>query len=258
MLTTRATLQLRQQETLLDLLFLILYQFTTRPAPVSEGLIKGAVLSSFGTAQANGEIWEADAECQRLQLRIRDLLLVIAVEALCLAQIVSPEADDDSSSTFGATLLHSRDRIHAVHQFIMEQSEDLDAPLDHEHELVFPAWPMPVLCLAWAVVLRSLPANLQPPSGDYFQLDTTDMDADEHVVYLGAASRALRISSGLFPWLEVVLDGPLFEASKDAFSGDLAVDMAALRRSPIKGELRQLCIATDARSAHRPIRAAAH
>jgi len=238
-LTRRATLQLRQQETLLDLLFLILYQFTTRPAAVSEGLVKGAVLSGFGTMQANGEIWEADAECQRLQLRIRDLLLVIAVEALCLAQIVSPEGDD-GDSTFGATLLHSRDRLHAVHQFIMEQSEDLDrSPEGHDEQIIFPSWPMPVLCLAWAIVLRSLPSNLQPPSGDYFNLDTTDMDADadEHVVFLGAASRALRISSGLFPWLEVILEGPLFEASKDAFSGDLAVDMAALRRSPIKGEL---------------------
>lgn len=231
----RATLQLRQQETLLDLLFLILYQYTTRPAVVSEGLVKGTVLSSFGTAQANGEIWETDEECQRLQLRIRDLLLVIAVEALCLAQIVSPESEDEGDR-FGATLLHSRDSIHAVHQFIMEQSEDLEAPPEAD-EIIFPTWPMPVLCLAWAVVLRSLPANLQPPSGDYFNLDTTDMNSDEHVVYLGAASRALRISSGLFPWLEVILSGPLFQASKDAFSGDLAVDMAALRRSPLKGEL---------------------
>lgn len=162
-------------------------------------------------------------------------MVIIAVEAMCLAQIVSPESDEDDNR-FGATLLHSRDRIHAVHQFLMEQSEDLEG--EHADDLVFPAWPMPVLCLAWSIVLRSLPANLQPPSGDYFQLDTGEMGDDgEPDVYIAVANRALRLSSGLFPWLEVILQGPLFEGAKDAFSGDLAVDMAALRRSPLKGEL---------------------
>lgn len=195
-------------------------------------MIKGTVLSGFGTAQANGEIWQNDEECQRLQYRIRDLLVVIAVEAMCLAQILSPEANDEAD-TFGATLLHSRDRLHAVHSFIMEQTEDL-APGHPEAETVFPHYPTPILCLAWAVVLRSLPPHLQPPSGEDFQLDTTHMSGDDPVVYLGAATRALRLSSGLFPWFESILQGPLFEATKDAFSGDLAVDMASLRRSPIK------------------------
>lgn len=167
--------------------------------------------------------------------RIRDLMVIIAVEAMCLAQIVSPESEDEMDNRFGATLLHSRDRIHAVHQFLMEQSEDLEG--DHSEDLVFPAWPMPVLCLAWSIVLRSLPANLQPPSGDYFQLDTGEIEDGEPEIYIAVANRALRLSSGLFPWLEVILQGPLFEGAKDAFSGDLAVDMAALRRSPLKGKL---------------------
>jgi hypothetical protein len=62
------------------------------------------------------------------------------------------------------------------------------------------------------------------------------MGADEPVVFFTAASRALRLASGLFPWLEAVLEGPLFEASKD-ISGGLAVNMGALRRSPLKGEM---------------------
>lgn len=228
---------MRQQEALLDLLFLTLYQFTTRPAAVSEALIKGSVMSNFGMAQANAEIWDNDAECQRLLYRIRDLMVIIAVESMCLAQIVSPESDEDDNR-FGATLLHSRDRIHSVHEFLMEQSEDLVG--DDSEELVFPAWPMPVLCLAWSIVLRALPPNLQPPSGDYFQVDTGEMDGGEPDVYIAVANRTLRLSSGLFPWLEVILQGPLFEGAKDAFSGDLAVDMAALRRSPLKGTLKPM------------------
>lgn len=221
---------MRQQEALLDLLFLVLYQYATRPAVISEGLVKGAVLSGFGTAQANEAVFEHDAECERLKLRIRDLVTVIAVEALCLAQIVSPEGEGEAGdNTFGATLLHSSDRIFAVHSFLMEESDGLEEATD-----VFPPWPMAILCLAWAVVLRSLPANLQPPTSDYFQVDTAEM-ADEPLAYIGMANRALRLSSGLFPWLEVILEGPLFEGVKDAVSGDLAVDLAALRRSPLKG-----------------------
>ncbi|GMK57122.1 hypothetical protein CspeluHIS016_0309620 [Cutaneotrichosporon spelunceum] len=226
-----ATLQLRQQETLLDLLFLVLYQFTTRPAAVSEGLIKAAVMSHFGTRQANREVWDQDPECERLSTRVRDLVLLIAIESLCLAQIVSPEAEDDN--TFGATLLHSRDNIHAVHQFIVENSDELSEA--HQHKPgVLPEWPMAILCLGWAIVLRSLPPNLQPPTKDYFQLDTNDMDTAESMGFIDMANRALRVSSGLFPWLEAILSGPLYETSKDAFSGDLADDMAALRRSPFK------------------------
>jgi nuclear pore complex protein Nup188 len=198
---------------------------------VSEGLIKGAVMSLFGTRQANREVWDQDAECQRLSTRVRDLVLLIAIESLCLAQIVSPEAEDDN--TFGATLIHSRDNIHAVHQFILEYSEELSEA--HQPEAgVFPEWPIAVLCLGWAIVLRSLPPNLQPPSKDYFHLDTSDMDSAEITSFIDMANRALRISSGLFPWLEAILVGPLYETSKDAFSGDLADDMAALRRSPFK------------------------
>lgn len=223
---------MRQQETLLDLLFLILYQFTTRPAAVSEGLVKGAVMSLFGTRQANRDVWDQDVECVRLATRVRDLVLLIAVESLCLAQIVSPEAELEDN-TFGATLLHSRDSIHAVHSFIVENSDDLSQ--SHEPEPgIFPEWPMPILCLAWAIVLRSLPPNLQPPTGDYFHLDTSDMDSSEPMSFISIANRALRLSSGLFPWLEAVLQGPLYETVKDAFSGDLADDMAALRRSPFK------------------------
>ncbi|BEI92176.1 uncharacterized protein CcaverHIS019_0409960 [Cutaneotrichosporon cavernicola] len=226
-----ATLQLRQQETLLDLLFLVLYQFTTRPAAVSEGLIKGAVMSLFGTRQANREVWDQDTECERLSTRVRDLVLLIAIESLCLAQIVSPETEDDN--TFGATLIHSRDNIHAVHQFIFENSEEL-SDAHQPGPGVLPEWPIAILCLGWAIVLRSLPPNLQPPTNDYFQLDTNDMDSAEIMTFIDMANRALRISSGLFPWLDVILAGPLYETSKDAFSGDVADDMAALRRSPFK------------------------
>lgn len=222
-------LQLRQQESLLDLLFLVLYQFTTRPAVISEGLVKGAVLSGFGTAQANESLWEYDPECERLKLRIRDLVTIIAIEALCLAQIVSPEGESEAHK-FGATLLHSSDRIFAVHTFLVAQSDPLEEPSD-----AFPPWPIAVLCLAWAIVLRSLPANLQPPTSDYFEVDTAEMGEDEPLAYIGMANRAMRLSSGLFPWLEVILEGPLFEGAKDALSGDLAVELASLRRSPLKG-----------------------
>ncbi|KAL7421020.1 hypothetical protein Q5752_003904 [Cryptotrichosporon argae] len=225
------SLQLRQQEAILDNLFLVLYQYSMRSASVSEGLLRGAIMSGFGTLQANREIFESDPDSVRAATRIRDLLLVIAVESLCLAQVVSPEVDAEA---FGGTLLHARDRIHSVHQFILEQTEDLAQAQDE-----LPQWPIAVVALAWAIVLRSLPNALLPPSTDYFQLDTNDM-TEEPAVHVEVASRALRLSAGLFPWLEEVLSGALFEAGRE-----VVPDMAALRRSPFKDLLIGLCDLLD-------------
>ncbi|WVQ93092.1 hypothetical protein IAU59_000156 [Kwoniella sp. CBS 9459] len=216
-----ATHQLRLQDTLLNLLFVMLYQTPARPAAISEGLIKGTVMSAFGTSQANREIWETDGEAQRLSFRIRDLMVIIALEALCLGQVVAPS---DSMEESDNALLQSKEKIDSVHQFLVNYSGDL-APHHPEFapgSVPLPIWPMPIICLAWAIILRSIPQDKAPASGD------------GSVTWQDMTIRALRLPSGLFPWLETVLSGPLLESTRDVALGDGAADVGLYHRKVFK------------------------
>ncbi|KAK4685740.1 hypothetical protein P7C73_g4400, partial [Tremellales sp. Uapishka_1] len=205
-----ATYQLQMQEHLLDLLFLILYSTIARSASISEGLLRGSIMSAFGTYQANREIWDLDPDCQRLQLRIRDLLVVIAVESLCLGQVLSgPEADGSQE-----TLLQSRDKIQSVHQFLIEQSEAQEIS----------SWPMVVVCLGWSIVLQSLPDEVLPTS--------TNMDAS--TPFQRMAMMVLSPKAELFAWMETILSGSLFAQAKNTSGGQLANDMSIFRRKAMK------------------------
>lgn len=189
---------------------------------MSEGLIRGSILSGFGLSQANREIWETDPECQRLAVRIRDMTLIIAVESMCLNMVVSPGGEINTEGT----LLASRDGIFGLHLFILEHSDTLQ-PLHPEPEKWdFPITPMAVICLAWAVLLGSLPQELSPPSLGY---NEGSVQGEMH-------DRALRLPSGLFPWMEEVLAGPAIvdeeaEGDEAAPAGD-----AVYRRKVLKGE----------------------
>jgi nuclear pore complex protein Nup188 len=176
-------------------------------------------MSSFGTSQANREVWELEPECQRLISRIRDLTLVIAIEAMSLATILTPSGDPPAPGT----LLTSRDALFNTHVFILEQSEDLTQQSPEPGQSDFPVWPMAVICLGWAIALRSLSQELAPPAPGY------DGNA-----YQEMAKRALRLPSGLFPWLEDVLTGPLFQERELAFD-DPTNDPATHRRKVVKG-----------------------
>jgi len=233
----RAKHQLRLQDAFLQLLFLVQSTTTNRPAAVSEGLLKGAIMSSFGTDQANREIWEADlgdSEALRLETRIRDTMLVIALDSLCLSEIV---AGVEGSEKPEGSLLRSRDKIIAVHLFMLDQSDDLAQNDIDQENTEYPVWPMPIVCLAWSIVLWSLPPDMLPPSPGF-----------DRPIYQEFASRALQISSGLFPWLAEVLQGPLFEAGRHAVSDDLLDEGATSRRVVMKGEPRELDVYGDTSS----------
>ena len=229
LLRFRARFQLKMQNELLDLLFSNLYEFPDRPANISVGLIKGIVMSAFGTVQANREIWNADPEAQRLQQRIRDLTLVIALDALDLSTIVNAEQeqeDGEESVRPRDILLNQRDSIISLHLLLHEQSDDL-TPRDPEPPLGsvgFPIWPMPILCLGWSIVLRSLTPEMSPPSIGY-----------DRTLYEEFADRALRLPSGLFPWMEEVLCGPLFNPGVDEMDGDLSTWRRQVIRDLILG-----------------------
>jgi len=206
-----------------------LYNLPNRPPSISEGLIRGTISSGFGTSQLNRDIIDSDPECQRLQARIRDSTLLIALEAMCLTSIVEiPQVDEDEEEdgmyedTRGnGTLLKSKDSILGLNLFLLEKSEDLAANAIGEEgkEVGLASWPISVLCLAWSVVLRSLPAELQPSSLGY-----------QEEMYVEFATRALKLRSGLFPWLEWILLGPLFSTSEVVEGLDMA------RRKVVKGE----------------------
>ncbi|WVW79510.1 hypothetical protein I302_101479 [Kwoniella bestiolae CBS 10118] len=215
-----ATHQLRIQEQLLTLLFVILYQTPNRPSNISEGLIRGTIMSSFGTSQSNREIWETDIECQRISTRIRDLMVILSLESLCLNQIVSPVEEHEALDT----ILQNREKIESIHQFIVDYSDDLipHYPEPALSSTPLPIWPMSIICLAWAIILRSLPLDKAPKGGD------------GSVTWQDMAIRALRLPSGLFPWLEVILSGPLLDSTRDVRLGGGEMDVGLFQRKVFK------------------------
>ncbi|WWC63886.1 uncharacterized protein I303_106491 [Kwoniella dejecticola CBS 10117] len=223
-----ATHQLRLQEQYLNLLFVLLIQSRFRPSIISEGLIKSAIMSSFGTSQANREIWETDYECTEISTRIRDLMLIIALEALCLSEIVSPQegnlSDDEAmQDRIQDTLLHDKSKIESIHHCIIDYSNDL-TPHHPEPDLTstpLPIWPMSIICLAWSIVLRSLPQDRLPTN-------------DHGVTWQDMAIRGLRLPSGLFPWLEVILSGPLLGSDRDTIPDSGAMDVGLFLRKVLK------------------------
>ncbi|WVR08972.1 hypothetical protein IAU60_006031 [Kwoniella sp. DSM 27419] len=216
-----ATHQLRLQAALLDLLFVTLFQTPARPAAISEGLLRGAVMSSFGTSQANREVWETDPEATRVSLYIRDLMVLIALDALCLREIVAPV---DLASELDGTLLNSPKVIQSVHQFIVDYSNDL-APHHPEppiETVALPVWPMPIICLAWAIVLKSLREERRPEGGE------------GSASWEELAIRALRLPSGLFPWLEAVLSGPLLLDDQVVSTSSVILEVGLFQRKLLK------------------------
>ena len=237
---SRARFQLRVQNEILDLLFLVLYDFPERPASISQGLLNGVIASAFGTVQSNREIWNSDAEAQKLQQRIRDVTLVIALEALCLSAIVTPSTSDDlmADEQHQETLVKSRDTIGTLDRLIFAESSDLvrQSPEPDLDTVNLPVWPMPVVCLAWSIVLRSLPRELQPASFGY---------AESSSNYEEFARRALRLPSGLFPWLEETLTGPLFGETDVGEENRLSNELTTWRRKVIKGAPTSLLLSTN-------------
>ncbi len=179
-------------------------------------------MSAFGTYQANREIWEANSDAQRLQTRIRDMLLVIALDSLCISETVASAEGNEPPE---GSLLRSRDRIIAIHLFLLDQSEDLVPQSGSDPSDGFPVWPMPIICLAWSIVLRSLQPDMLPPSPGY--------EGPPHFEFV---VRAMKLKSGLFPWLEEVLSGPLFEPKHSAVVGDGSEEGATSRRVVMKGD----------------------
>ncbi|WVQ81393.1 hypothetical protein IAT38_003517 [Cryptococcus sp. DSM 104549] len=203
-----AAYQLRLQEAYLSLLFGILNQTPHRPASISQGLIRGCVMSSFGTSQATRDIWGDKEEVHAIATRIRDLTVVIAVESIGIQPVVYPEAESIVDDTPADILLQDKGAIASLQAFLTETSSDL-APQDPEPllDLVdLPQRPMAIICLAWAIALRSLPEERAP------------QEEEGVIAWQDMARRALRLPSGFFPWMEAILSGPLLGAKSRAQS----------------------------------------
>lgn len=215
-----ATHQLRLQDAILQLLFAVLYQNPARPALVSEALIRGSIMSNFGTQQANTEFWENSSECARLEIRIRDLLILITCESLCLGSALSDETDKDVEGS----LLGDKARLASVNDFLQAESLDLDAQgatLDDQEASRATDWPIAVICLAWACILRETPDSLRPTGGD------------EDACF-AMTRRALAGTSGLFDWLERLLSGPLLEPKREDVGGGILSNLLVSRKKVIK------------------------
>lgn len=207
----RATHQLRIQSATLDILFFVLYDTPGRSTLIAQGLIRGFMMSDFATEQANREIW--DSECHRLASRIRDIALLIVVESLGLSNIVTPGEDIPSA------LRESKDSILSLHLFINDQTSELSSI---PSEPINSPSPTPIISLAWAIFLHSLPPDRTPPNHGYQGLAWQEMSA-----------RA--INSNLFSWLENILVGTLFsssdrsETSRRKVMKDLLIGLADLK-----------------------------
>ena len=159
-----------------------------------------------------------------------DLTLLIALESLCLSHIARTGTADEDDDISHQIVLSSREAILGITLFLLDQSEDL-IPLDPEPslgEIIPPIWPMPIICLAWSIVLKYVRTDLQPPSHGY-----------PGPMYQEFAKRALRLPSGLFPWFEKILTGPLLTSTEDV--GSEKNDSEILYRKVFKDVL--ICLA---------------
>lgn len=177
-----------------------MYRHPLRSATTSVGLIKAVVQSGFGTQQANTDVWEEDAQCRDLQLRIRDLLVLIVVDSLCLSTVLErgliAGTNREEEPANDPTVLASKDQLFALHLFLGPASDALERG---ELTSAFP----PVLA-AWAAILRATPDDRRPPNAGY--------EGDLWQVML---TRALQSGSGLMFWLRQIVSGPLFADVND-------------------------------------------
>jgi nuclear pore complex protein Nup188 len=214
----RAKHYLQLQVVILQLLFIVLVQTPDRKAATSHALIRGTLLSSFGTMQATRQYWEADSECDILQDRIRDNLILIAIEAMSVSSALSPSDPEEGS------LLGSKAHIEFVHQLIIDASEgeyDEDTKIVHHDE----SSPISLLCLAWSITLRCLPTNLAPSFSQ----------GEDATPYQEIASRAFDGRLVLFGWIERILTGPLFTSSEDDDINSVPNRKATNRKRLFKG-----------------------
>jgi nuclear pore complex protein Nup188 len=217
-LISRAKHYLQLQVVILQLLFIVLVQTPDRKAATSHALIRGTLLSSFGTMQATRQYWEADSECDILQDRIRDNLILIAIEAMSVSSALSPSDPEEGS------LLGSKAHIEFVHQLMIDASEgeyDEDTKIVHHDE----SSPISLLCLAWSITLRCLPANLAPSFSQ----------GEDATPYQEIASRAFDSRLVLFGWIERILIGPLFTPSEDEDINSVPNRKATNRKRLFKG-----------------------
>jgi len=197
----------------------VLYSLPYRSALISVGLVRGTIGSGFGAYQANRVYWEDDQDASRLADRIRDATLLIALESLCIFNSLTPADDDDFRGE--ETLLRSATDIAALDTFLAEESATLADPSLEPVQGALQTSPMSLICMGWAVVLTSLPTNLQQ-----FRAGRP--------AYVDMATRALRGSSGLFQWLETILRGALLAPTH---GGDEAQHLEAHFRNIVKGKL---------------------
>lgn len=218
---------------MLELLFIVLVQLPHRKAAISHALIRGVLLSSFGTVQASRQYWEANTECEVLQELIRDNLILVAIEAMSISTALSsPDAEVDEAS-----LSTSKAHIEFVNQLVLDASE---GEYEEETKVVHhdPASPVSLLCLAWSIVLRTLPLDLAPSFSQ----------GEDAIPYQEVASRAFNAELSLFEWIERVLAGPLFPPSEDDDVNSSRNRKATNRRRVFKGT-SQIWGAADGRYA---------
>ena len=215
---------LQAQNDILDNLFNTLSARSNLSADLSVGLIKGIVASEYGTLQPGREAWEQDPAIARLAARVRDLLVVIGLQALCIGQIVrraglDTEEDEDEDE---ATLICSREDISAVNMVLLDHTIPLSDP-------TLPNYlPVAVFSLACSILLNSIPPNYRPP--------TPGIDLPiEHEF----ARRAFEPRGEIFGWLEAILSGPLFDLEED--KGEKALQAEYRQRKLIKGHYVSRC-----------------
>jgi hypothetical protein len=172
--------------------------------------------------QATRQYWESDYECDVLQDRIRDDLILVAIEAMSVSSALSPMSSEEGPAD---SLLASKAHIEFVHQLILDASEG-----DYDEDTKVVSYdqnsPISLLCLAWSITLRGLPANLAPSFSQ----------GEDATPYQEIASRAFDPQMYLFGWVERILTGPLFISSDDEDINSVPNRKATNRRRLFKGE----------------------
>ena len=235
---------LQAQNQLLESLLTSLHTRSYIPSHLSLGLLRGILASDLGTRQPSREYRDIDQTTTRAFDRIRDTLLIIALQALCLRRVVVSVAADaeDVDEDEAKTILASRDDLSSLNMTMLDVSAYLSEGKPSYRESL----PIPILCLAWAAVIYSTPAHLR------FQTPGI-----EDIVSL-FVERALGAKGFFFPWLEEVLRGAAVteRVGDDAERGFI---LEYRIRKTLKGAswLSDKLLDSNSRRYHRPRRYAA-
>jgi hypothetical protein len=226
----------------LEIVFLVLYSPMPADAGTAEGIIMASVASGFGREPANGRRVGRAVEGREMLRSIEGMLVLICVEVLSLESLLSCSTNAALSNVFSPTLSQSAEPPTPI--ILSSPKHLLSLHSFFSSLLASPSTPAlsPVL-LAWSYVVSRLTDYLTEetpesyiPLADAILPSASPSDGSLTApVWQTCVSAAVGSQGGLFEYLKVVMEGPLF-VDVETKNGAMPADLNSLGyRSVFKG-----------------------